>query len=75
MSRVQEHDTVCCSAGRRGLQLELAPDNLVRPTKTTVAPIASTTYEHPISLQQFRDTSAINLCGRCLERIRVDRLH
>jgi Cys-tRNA(Pro)/Cys-tRNA(Cys) deacylase len=35
-------DTVFCSAGRRGLQLELAPDELVRVTKATVAPIATT---------------------------------
>jgi Cys-tRNA(Pro)/Cys-tRNA(Cys) deacylase len=38
---VQHFETVFCSAGRRGLQLELAPDELVRATKATVAPIAS----------------------------------
>jgi prolyl-tRNA editing enzyme YbaK/EbsC (Cys-tRNA(Pro) deacylase) len=35
---VRDHETVFCSAGRRGLQLELAPDSLVQ---ATVAPIAS----------------------------------
>ena len=38
---VQHFETVFCSAGRRGLQLELTPDELVRATKATVAPIAS----------------------------------
>ena len=38
---VQHFETVFCSAGRRGLQLELAPDELVRAAKATVAPITS----------------------------------
>lgn len=38
---VRQFETVFCSAGRRGLQLELAPDELVRATNATVAPIAS----------------------------------
>ena len=33
-------DTVFCSAGRRGLEVELAPAELVRLTAATVAPIA-----------------------------------
>jgi Cys-tRNA(Pro)/Cys-tRNA(Cys) deacylase len=33
--------TICVSAGRRGLQVELDPDDLVRLTAATVAPIAS----------------------------------
>lgn len=38
---VRDFDTVFCSAGRRGLQLELAPGDLVRAAKATVAPIAA----------------------------------
>ncbi len=38
---VRDFETVFCSAGRRGLQLELAPDDLLRATKATVAPIAT----------------------------------
>lgn len=38
---VQQFQTVFCSAGRRGLQLELTPDDLARATNATVAPIAS----------------------------------
>lgn len=33
-------DTVFCSGGRRGLEIELAPDDLVALTAATVAPIA-----------------------------------
>jgi Cys-tRNA(Pro)/Cys-tRNA(Cys) deacylase len=33
--------TICVSAGRRGLELELAPGDLVRLTGARVAPIAS----------------------------------
>jgi Cys-tRNA(Pro)/Cys-tRNA(Cys) deacylase len=44
---VRQFDTVFCSAGRRGLQLELAPDELVRATKATVAPIATTSGAFP----------------------------
>ncbi|CAL9331491.1 Cys-tRNA(Pro)_Cys-tRNA(Cys) deacylase YbaK [Actinosynnema sp. ALI-1.44] len=33
-------DTVYCSAGRRGLEVEIAPDELVRLTGAVVAPIA-----------------------------------
>jgi len=35
-----EWDTVYCSGGRRGLEIELAPADLVRLTGATVAPIA-----------------------------------
>jgi Cys-tRNA(Pro)/Cys-tRNA(Cys) deacylase len=33
-------ETVFCSAGQRGLQVELAPDDLVLATGATIAPIA-----------------------------------
>ena len=36
-------DTVFVSAGRRGLELEVSPDDLVRATGAQVAPIARTT--------------------------------
>jgi Cys-tRNA(Pro)/Cys-tRNA(Cys) deacylase len=36
-----EHDTILVSAGRRGLQLELDPRDLVRLTSARVAPIAA----------------------------------
>lgn len=35
-----DFDTIFCSAGRRGLEIELAPAELVRLTGATVAPIA-----------------------------------
>jgi Cys-tRNA(Pro)/Cys-tRNA(Cys) deacylase len=38
---VVEHDTVHCSAGRRGLQMELAPDDLVAATGADLAEISS----------------------------------
>jgi Cys-tRNA(Pro)/Cys-tRNA(Cys) deacylase len=34
------HETVCVSAGRRGLEVELSPTNLVSLTSATLAPIA-----------------------------------
>ena len=34
-----EHTTIFVSAGRRGLDLEIAPDDLVRVTRAIVAPI------------------------------------
>jgi Cys-tRNA(Pro)/Cys-tRNA(Cys) deacylase len=37
----QAFETVFCSAGRRGLEVELAPAELVRLTGATVAPIAA----------------------------------
>lgn len=37
----RDFETVFCSAGRRGLQLELAPDDLVHVTKATVASVAT----------------------------------
>jgi Cys-tRNA(Pro)/Cys-tRNA(Cys) deacylase len=37
----QAHETVYVSAGRRGLEIELAPGDLVRLTDATVAPIAA----------------------------------
>jgi Cys-tRNA(Pro)/Cys-tRNA(Cys) deacylase len=35
------HETIFVSAGRRGLEIELAPDDLVRLTRARVAAIAS----------------------------------
>jgi Cys-tRNA(Pro)/Cys-tRNA(Cys) deacylase len=40
-SSAQAHETVYVSAGRRGLEIELAPADLVRLTAATVAPVAS----------------------------------
>ncbi|MBN6034488.1 Cys-tRNA(Pro) deacylase [Amycolatopsis sp. 195334CR] len=40
-SSVSQYDTVHCSAGRRGLEMELAPEDLIRLTNATVAPIAA----------------------------------
>jgi Cys-tRNA(Pro)/Cys-tRNA(Cys) deacylase len=37
----QQWETVFCSGGRRGLEIELAPAELVRLCEATVAPIAS----------------------------------
>lgn len=37
----QDHETVFCSGGRRGLEIELAPADLVRLANATLAPIAS----------------------------------
>ncbi|OLL73901.1 Cys-tRNA(Pro) deacylase YbaK [Pseudonocardia sp. Ae168_Ps1] len=37
----REHPTVFCSGGRRGLEIELAPDDLVALTGAVVAPIAA----------------------------------
>ena len=39
---VRDYETVFCSAGRRGLQFELAPDALIQAANATVAPIATT---------------------------------
>jgi Cys-tRNA(Pro)/Cys-tRNA(Cys) deacylase len=36
----REHETILVSAGRRGLQIELAPDDFVRLTDAAVHPIA-----------------------------------
>ncbi|HEY7143231.1 MAG TPA: Cys-tRNA(Pro) deacylase [Streptosporangiaceae bacterium] len=36
-----DHPTVFCSAGRRGLEIELAPADLVRAANAAVAPIAA----------------------------------
>ncbi|MFF9677724.1 Cys-tRNA(Pro) deacylase, partial [Streptomyces eurythermus] len=33
------HDTICVSAGRRGLEVELTPTDLATLTAATVAPI------------------------------------
>jgi Cys-tRNA(Pro)/Cys-tRNA(Cys) deacylase len=38
---VADHDTVSCSAGRRGLQMELAPEDLVAATGAELAEISS----------------------------------
>ena len=35
-----EFGTIYCSAGRRGLQIEIAPGDLVRAAHAVVAPIA-----------------------------------
>lgn len=40
-SSAAEFGTVFVSAGRRGLQIELPPDELIRLTSATVAPIAA----------------------------------
>ncbi len=37
----QHWDRVLCSAGRRGLEIELAPADLIRLTDAVVAPVAS----------------------------------
>jgi Cys-tRNA(Pro)/Cys-tRNA(Cys) deacylase len=37
----EKYDTVFCSAGRRGLEVELSPADLVRLTNAVVAPIAA----------------------------------
>jgi Cys-tRNA(Pro)/Cys-tRNA(Cys) deacylase len=34
-----EHETVFCSAGRRGVEIELAPADLVRLTAARTAPL------------------------------------
>jgi Cys-tRNA(Pro)/Cys-tRNA(Cys) deacylase len=39
-SSAAAHETIFCSAGRRGLEIELAPAELVRLANATVAPIA-----------------------------------
>lgn len=39
-SSMREFDTVFCSGGRRGLEMELAPADLIRLTNATVAAIA-----------------------------------
>jgi len=39
-SAALEFPTVFCSGGRRGLEIELAPDDLVRAANATVAPIS-----------------------------------
>ena len=40
-SSATTHETIFCSAGRRGLEIELAPAELVRLSAAVVAPIAS----------------------------------
>ncbi len=40
-SSASKHETVYVSAGRRGLQMELAPDDLVRLTRAGTAPITA----------------------------------
>jgi Cys-tRNA(Pro)/Cys-tRNA(Cys) deacylase len=37
----QEFDTIFCSAGRRGLEVEIAPTDLARLTNAVVAPIST----------------------------------
>ena len=40
-SSVSEFETVFCSAGRRGIEVEIAPAELVRLTNAVVAPISA----------------------------------
>jgi Cys-tRNA(Pro)/Cys-tRNA(Cys) deacylase len=40
-SSAMGHPTMFCSAGRRGLELEIAPDDLARAAGAVVAPIAA----------------------------------
>jgi Cys-tRNA(Pro)/Cys-tRNA(Cys) deacylase len=42
-----EFGTIYCSAGRRGLQIEIAPGDLVRAAQAVVAPIAQATLDAP----------------------------
>jgi Cys-tRNA(Pro)/Cys-tRNA(Cys) deacylase len=37
----EHHDTLFCSAGRRGLEIELTPADLLRAAHATLAPIAT----------------------------------
>ena len=46
-SSAMDHATVYCSAGRRGLELELAPADLVRAADAVVAPIAAPGHAGP----------------------------
>jgi Cys-tRNA(Pro)/Cys-tRNA(Cys) deacylase len=39
---IMQHDTVFCSAGQRGLQFRLAPQNLVRAARGTLADLIVT---------------------------------
>lgn len=39
-SSAKDHETILVSAGRRGLEIELSPDDLCRLTSATFAPIA-----------------------------------
>jgi Cys-tRNA(Pro)/Cys-tRNA(Cys) deacylase len=39
-SSALEHETVFCSAGQRGLEIELAPSDLIAAAGAQVAPIA-----------------------------------
>ncbi|GAA1962611.1 Cys-tRNA(Pro) deacylase [Amycolatopsis minnesotensis] len=39
-SSAEQFDTVYCSAGRRGLEVELAPADLIKLTNGTVSPLA-----------------------------------
>ncbi len=41
-SAALEHATIFCSGGRRGLEIEIAPADLVRAVQAVVAPIAQT---------------------------------
>lgn len=40
-SSARSWDRILCSAGRRGLEVELAPEDLIRLTSAVVAPIAA----------------------------------
>jgi len=37
---IRQHATIYISAGKRGLQLELSPDDLIKLTKATVITLA-----------------------------------
>lgn len=41
-SSILTHDTIYCSAGQRGLQVELAPRDLISNLGATLAPLAET---------------------------------
>lgn len=40
-SSAADHETIFCSAGRRGLEIELSPADLTRLSAATIAPIAT----------------------------------
>jgi len=40
-SSATDHETIFCSAGRRGLEIELSPTDLARLSAATIAPIAT----------------------------------
>jgi Cys-tRNA(Pro)/Cys-tRNA(Cys) deacylase len=63
---VAEHPTVYCSAGRRGLQLELAPDDLVTATGGELAEIGAD--EPKNSRRSAAMTSGSSSAAKCPPR-------